>query len=105
MTPIPLTVSMVIEPAASEAFPVLECDPGDAHLLSPKEKKSACNEAAQTKPEVGVLSWDYIWRAARTGLYHGVRQINSKGKSSTDHTLSNRPQYHGVCRATPNNKG
>lgn len=55
MTPIPLTAPMVIEPAASEAFSVLECDPGDAHLLSPKEKKSACNEAAQTKPEVGVL--------------------------------------------------
>lgn len=104
MTPLPLTASVAIEPAASEAFSVLECDPGDAHLC-PKEER--------------VLAMKHYRQSLKFVSYHGItsreqqeqdctmesEKSTAKGNSSTGHTLTNRPWYHRVCSTTPNSKG
>lgn len=102
MTPIPLTVTMTVEPAASEAFLVLECDPGDAHPLSPKEER--------------VLALKQHRQSLKFVSYHGITtreqqeqdctmesdKSTAKGSSTTDNTLTNRARYHRVCSTTPN---
>lgn len=90
MTPIPLTATMDIGPAASEAFSVLECDPGDAHLLSPKEERVFAME--QHRQSLEFVSYHGITTSEKQeqDCTMEMDKSTAKGNSNTDHTLTNR---------------
>ncbi|KAF4796602.1 hypothetical protein TURU_083103 [Turdus rufiventris] len=102
MTPIPLTVTMAIEPAASEAFSVLECDLGDARLLSPKEERVLA--IRQHRQSLKLLSYHGITTREQEekDCIMELDKSTAKGSSSTGHTPTNRALHHRVCSTTPN---
>lgn len=102
MTPIPLTATMAIEPAASEAFSVLECDLEDAHLLSPKEERVLAIRQHRQNMKLLLYRGITTREQQEQDCIMELDKSTAKGSSSTGHTLTNRARYHRVCSTTPN---
>lgn len=102
MTPIPLTVTMAIEPAASEAFSVLECDLGDAPLLSPKEERVLA--IRQHRQSLKLLSYHGITTRDRKKRIVLWSWTNQQPRAAPAQVIppTNRALHHRVCSTTPN---